>query len=214
MSVLTPWGYEITDTDTLPNLLTVEEFGSFTAGKFAGDARIDSEIGAVSQAIRNYAGWHLAGPHACRFVCRANNKAITSVGSDLLIQLPARYVSAVSCVLVNATESNGVYSGAEPEYDVNTNGIIRIYDAECVSRKTLIVVEYTAGIPDTMAMSIRELVAHRITRALSSSYGVQSEAAGGVSVTYSASWSGSGATSSITDDAKDILSPYRLQGVF
>lgn len=205
MSILTTWGYEITDVDTLPDLITADEFDSFTAGKFTGDARIASEISAVSQAVRNYCGWHLSGSYACRFSCRMSNKAVTVSGADLLIQLPARYVSSVEHVYVDEDE---------PEFDLSTNGIIRVYDAGYTTRKSAIVVEYMAGIPDSMAGSIRELIAHKITHALSSSYGVQSEAAGGVSVTYSASWAGSGAASAITDDAKDILVPYRLQGVF
>jgi hypothetical protein len=43
---------------------------------------------------------------------------------------------------------------------------------------------------------------------------VQSEAAGGVSVTYNATWTNSARATALPSDNKEVLAPYRLQGVF
>ena len=62
--------------------------------------------------------------------------------------------------------------------------------------------------------AIKELIAHRVTHALASSAGVQSETAGGVSVTYSANWINSSRATALADDNKEVLAPYRVRGVF
>jgi len=58
------------------------------------------------------------------------------------------------------------------------------------------------------------LTAHRVTHAVTSSYGVTSEAAGGVSITYNASWAGNTRATALPDDNKEVLLPYRVGGVF
>ena len=44
--------------------------------------------------------------------------------------------------------------------------------------------------------------------------GITSEAAGGVSITYNANWINSARATALPDDNKEVLAPYRLQGVF
>ena len=44
--------------------------------------------------------------------------------------------------------------------------------------------------------------------------GVTSEASGGVSVTYNATWINNSRATALPDDNKEVLAPYRLQGVF
>ena len=66
MSLATNWGYNLTGEITaLPDLISTEEFATYTANKYAGDTRIASEIKAASQAIRNYCGWHIYPSEAC-----------------------------------------------------------------------------------------------------------------------------------------------------
>ena len=43
---------------------------------------------------------------------------------------------------------------------------------------------------------------------------VVSESVGGVSVTYNANWTNSARATALADDNKEVLSPYRLRGVF
>ena len=207
MSLLTNWGYTLTGVDALTDFLTDEEFDAFTAGKFDGDARIAPNISSVSQAVRNYCGWHLYPSLACQMRAALSDKRVTMVGWDILIQLPARYVSEVTSVTIDGTE----YS----TFTLETNGTLRVYDVQALlHRYSEIVIDYIAGLPAGLMSEIKELAANRVTHALASSYGATTEAAGGVSITYHASWAGNTRATALTDDSKEVLTPYRLEGVF
>ena len=94
------------------------------------------------------------------------------------------------------------------------NGIVHLFDVAPVSRKTEITVAYTAGIPDAMMGSIKEIISGRATRALVSPNGVASESAGGVSISYSASWSNGGGAGALQSTDLETLEPYKVRGVF
>ncbi len=208
MSVTTTWGYTLTDINALPEMLTVTEYNSFTANRYAGDSRVSVNIKAAGAAIRNYVGWHMYPSAACETTMLMNDRRVTIIGNDLLIQLPAKYVSAVSSVTIGGT--------VHTAFSFETNGILRVYDVAFMEshRYTPIVVVYTAGITDAMMDGIKELVAHRVTHATASSNGITTEAAGGISVTYNANWVNSARATALPDDNKEVLAPYRLQGVF
>ena len=210
MNLTTPWGYTVDDDDAVKALLSMNDFNELTAGKYSGDVRIAETINAASTAIRNYCGWHIFPSSDCSFSERllSGNGRVKRAGTDILIQLPATFVSAVSEVKIDDEESN--------DFDFETNGLLRIFDVYCheVARKTKIAVKYTAGIPESLMSSIKELVAHRVTHALASSAGVQSETAGGVSITYSANWINNSRATALADDNKEVLEPYRVRGGF
>lgn len=201
--MITNWGYEI---DHLEDVLTVTEFDSLTAGRFAGDQRVRPTLSAAVSAMRNYCGWHVFPSAECTYHARALDRRLIFVGSDILVQLPACFVSAVHKVKIDGVEVD--------DFSFEVGGLLRIYDVCVTSRKTVIDVEYTAGLPDELAGGVKEIVAGRVSHGLSQSYGVQSEAAGGVSVTYSASWLNSAQAGALQDASKEALEPYRLQGVF
>lgn len=201
--ILTNWGYMI---DELDDMLTSDEFETMTGNRYAGDVRTQPLLDAAQAAVRNYCGWHVCPSASCKLEARAHDLRLTCSGSDTIIQLPARYVSAVTKVKVGGTEIT--------DYSCEPNGMLRLYDTLIVSRRTVITVEYAAGLPMDLAGAVQELIAHRVTHGLAQSYGVQSEAAGGVSVTYSANWINSARATALPDDNKEVLAPYRLQGVF
>lgn len=206
--ILTTWGYTLTDADSLPDIVDVATFDTMTAGKYKGDVRTASELRSAQGAVRNYVGWHLAGNLACKCeLPRADNSVVLS-GADIIVQLPARYVTDVTSVTVAGSSADN--------YDLQTNGILRIYDAAhmLTHRWSKIVVEYNAGLTDEMADAVKEVICHRVTHALANSYGIQSESSGGVSVTYSANWINTARATALPDDNKEVLNPYRLQGVF
>lgn len=201
MSLLTNWSYSIDGMSYLPGMLSVDDFNKFTAGKYAGDVRILPTIEAAQAAIRNHCGWHVYPSLPCIFEA-------DSISTGRVIQLPARFVSSVESVTLNGEE-------LPPEsYHLKSNGLLYF------DRKFLgcswgdIIVKYTAGVPDGLMDAIKELIAHRVTHALAQSYGVQSEAAGGVSVTYNATWTNNARATALPSDNKEVLAPYRLQGVF
>lgn len=204
MSMLTSWGYTLTADDaSLSDIITSDEFNAFTASRYSGDTRIAPGIAAASLALRNHCGWHLSGSMACAISWTIRNRGIIRSGRDLIVQLPARFVSAVSTVSVAGT--------ATTDFTFQTNGLLTIYDVSVLDRRSLIEVEYTAGVSD--ASAIKELVAQMVTFNLAKSYGVTSEAAGGVSITYNASWT-NGSFNRILDNNAGLLAPYRLEGVF
>lgn len=210
MSLLTTWGYTITDADELTDMMSEEEFNQLTANKYAGDVRITPNLSAACMGIRNYCGWHVYPAQECSFTERllSGNGWIKRVGTDILIQLPAAYVTDVSSVKIDGESSE--------DFTFEANGLVRVFDVyqHAVTRKTVITVAYTAGVSGALMGGLKELVAHRITHALASSNGVNSETAGGVSVTYNANWINSARATALPDDNKEVLAPYKVRGVF
>ena len=208
MSVLTTWGYTMTDVDAVPGMLTVAEYNTFTANKYQSDSRAEPDIKAAAAAVRNYCGWHVYPSLACELNTTLYDKAVTVSDRMILIQLPATFVSSVESITVDGVEYDS--------YVLMPNGILRIFGLPWSHMKlwTPVVINYTAGLPEGGADAVKELIAHRVTHALASSDGVQSETAGGVSITYSANWTNSARSTALADDNKEVLSPYRLRGVF
>lgn len=209
MSVLTQWGYTITDRDSLPVMMSVDDFNVYTGDKYAQEStdRIEAEIGAACGAIRNFVGWHLYPSASCEAQMTMQDRRVTRVGCDMLIQLPAKFVTAVESVTVN---------GVSHEFTFETNGLLRVYDVsyDGVQRYSRVIVTYTAGLTDELMAPIQELIAHRVTHSVAVPSGITSEASGGVSVTYNAAWINNARATALPGDNKEMLTPYRVQGVF
>ena len=203
MSLLTNWGYTLVNASALPVALTDAEFNTYTGGKYTGDARINPGIKAATLALQNYCGWHLFGAEACKISWTIKNRGIIITGRDLLIQLPARMITGITSVTINGE--------ATTDFTFQPNGLLTVYDVSISSRKDLIEVVYTAGV--TSSDALKELVADMVTLKLAKSYGVTSEAAGGVSITYNSSWT-NGSYDRVLENNAALLHPYRLEGVF
>lgn len=110
MSLLTNWGYTIADADALTPMLTLSDFNAITADKYAGDVRIEPNLNAACAAIRSYCGWHVYPVQACSMTERllAGNGRVKRVGPDLLIQLPAAFVTGMSSITVDGVEHPGL----------------------------------------------------------------------------------------------------------
>lgn len=211
----TTWGYNLTTATSLTEFLTIAEFNAFTANKFTGDVRIEPNIKSATNAIRNYCGWHIYPNLECEMVYRVLDLRDCFVGSDLLIQLPSTYVSSINSILINAKLEDGEWTGdAVTDYDIDPSGLLRIYSVGYVDRRARIRVVFNSGLDASQMDVLKELTAHRVTHAVSSSYGVMSESAGGVSVSYNASWAGTTRSTALPDDNKEVLMPYRVKGVF
>ena len=220
MSIITNWDYTIEDpaggtpiTEMTP-MMTVSEFNTLTANKYQNDGRVTPNLKAASSAIRNYCGWHLYPSYPCSFETQLYNKAVTMVRGGLLIQLPAKYITGIEAIVVGEDEYTS--DSEDTHFVIMRNGVIRVFGLDLSGMRpyTPINVYYIAGVPDALMDGIKELVAHRVTHALASSGGIQSETAGGVSITYSANWTNSARSTALADDNKEVLEPYRLQGVF
>lgn len=206
--IMTNWGYTLLDAESMPDILTQEEFNSMTANKYALDSRVQSTIKSVTAAIRNYCGWHIAGSQRCELVLNAQDLQITRKYSDVIIQLPFKYISNVEKVLFNATKEDDTWTGDEYEYSFAYNGKLAVYDANIDSRKSTIVIIATVGLSFTD--DIKSIICNKVAHVLSGTYGVQSETAGGLSISYSTSFvNGAKANALMTDD-KEILNAYKV----
>lgn len=203
MSTPTSWGYSLSDGASLSDIITTAEFNTFTANRYSGDTRIAPGIAAASLALRNHCGWHLSGSISCEISWTITNRGIVRRGSDLIIQLPTRFLTGITSIKIAGTSTT--------DYTYQTNGLLTVYDVSVADRRTLIEVVYTAGLSD--ASAIKELVAQMVTYTVAKSYGVTSEAAGGVSITYNSSWT-NGSFDAIFSNNAGVLAPYRLEGVF
>ena len=217
---VSPWGY-VYDAETLPDLITDLDFANYTNGKFGtNDTRIAVNISSASAAIRNYCGWHVSPSLDCGMLYNVHDLRDAFVGSDLLIQLPATFVSNVSKVVLNAVwnEDEGTWDGeiiedgSRIDYGMGS-GLVRVYDVGPLDRRSKLFIKYTAGFPDSAIPIIKELTANGVTHALTNTYGVNSEAAGGVSVSYNTSWAAKGSTA-LANDTREALEPYKVKGVF
>ena len=215
---LSPWGY-IIDSENFPDLINTTDFASYTGGKYGTDSRISPNISSASSAIRNFCGWHISPSLDCGMLYNVHDLRDAFVGPDLLIQLPATFVTNVSKVVLGA-----VWDSVEDDWRGELvdddridfgmgGGLVRIYDVGHLDRKSKIFVRYTAGYDDDFIASVQEIACASVVRALTNTNGVVSEAAGGVSVSYSAAWSGKGSTA-LTNDVRDVLDSYKVRRVF
>ena len=215
MSMMTPWGYTLTEASALTDFITADEFNSFTASKFAGDPRIAANIPAATRAIQNYCGWHVYPNLECEMVYNVHDLRDAFVGADLLVQLPSRFITSVKSVILDARFEDDEWVGEETtDFEFDRSGILKIFDVFCRNKRSRIRIVYNAGLGDEQMALIKELTAHRVTHAVTSSYGVTSESAGGVSVSYNAAWAGNTRATALADDNKEILDIYKVKGVY
>ena len=109
--------------------------------------------------------------------------------------------------------SLGLDAAVYEDFDLNPGGLLKVFDVGCVDRKSKVFVKYRAGFSSGDIEDLKELTANRVTHAVTNTYGVSSEAAGGVSVSYSSAWTGSGSTS-LSDDTREILNNYKVRGMY
>lgn len=213
---LSPWGY-IMDVEKLPDFITTTDFYNHTNGKFGNDTRIATGIPSATEAIRNYCGWHISPSLTCGMLYNVKDLRDAFVGPDLLVQLPATYVTGIEKIIINAVwngDKNDWDGDVLTDYDIGMGtGLLRIYDIGSLNRKSKIFIKYTAGYPNAPA-AIKELTADRVTHSIANPYGIASESAGGVSVSYSSIYASGGSASTLADDSREVLEKYRVKGVF
>ena len=187
MTVQTPWGYEC---ESLPPLISVEQFRSLCPDFSATDSQVSAVLDSVSSAIRDYCGWHISPSLQCDWIGN---------GEGYLLMLPAMGVSSVESLRVSGNEVT--------DYEWTAAGMVRrkrdVFpdswrSVECV---------YTAGFNSAVIGQVATQVA---ANSLAAAPGVSSERAGNVSITYNQT--GSGITGGVSLLPRDLesLAPYRL----
>ena len=99
MRLLTNWGYTLTDVNVIPDMMEDWEYSQFT-GRNDDPIRVSAELSAACAAIQNYVGWHLYPSLSCSFETIIRDRRIIRTGRDMIIQLPARYVTDISSVTI------------------------------------------------------------------------------------------------------------------
>lgn len=179
--MLTKWGYEI-DAEALPPIVDETEFHIITAGKYAGDKRVPSQLEEASDAVRNHCGWHVSPSMPC---------ACTMTVDGNIADLPLRDVTDVESVTDN---------GSAVPFQWRRIGQVRKTDGPFSGDWDSVVVRCTAGTkPDA---SLKGVVCKIAERGLSIAQGVSQESAGSVSVTYRAD--------ELSSREQMALSPYRV----
>lgn len=212
----TTWGYKILDTSALTDFLTSAEFATYTNSKFGTDSRISANIPSATRSMQNYCGWHIYPNLQCEMVYLIRDLRDSFVGNDLLIQLPSACVTSVDSILLDAVkDDNDTWTGtATTDFDIDSTGLLRVFDIGYKDRRSKIRVVFRSGIDSANMDVLKALTANRVIRSLSSSYGVSSESAGGVSITYGSTASGGTGSTSLPDHEREVLESYRVKGVF
>lgn len=187
---MAPWGYEV--DGTLPPLITVGEFDAMTGGKWANDERVEPAILAASAAIRSYCRWHVYPSLSCR--------ATLDTDGSRSLWLQTTMLTGVDSVTVNGSEIGDAYQWSRIGQVMP--------DQRPLPALQGAVVEYTAGI-DTLPSDLAEAVKNVVIRAVALSYGVASESAGGVSISYNPNAAYMAASSGAESQAV-ALEPYKV----
>lgn len=189
----TNWGYEV-EGDELPPLITVEDFKTATGGVMSStDEQIEMTLEAVSQAVRDFCGWHVAPVLACAF---------TGDGEGRLLALP--------CMGVQSVDALEVCGRAIPAsaYQWTGAGLVRLSCGSFPREWRAVTVDFTAGY--TSAGALGAVVVQMASNALAAAPGVASEQAGAVRIDYNKTASGVSGGVALLDRDKSLLAPYRI----
>lgn len=189
MAVQTPWGYTV---ENLPPLLTVQQFRALCPGFSATDAQVTAVIDAVSSAIRDYCGWHIAPSLECTFI---------GEGEGRLLMLPAMGVSEISSLTV------GPNIVPQNFYEWTAAGMVRLRGWRFPTEWRSVECVYTAGFSSAV---LGQIVSQIAANSMAAAPGVSSERAGNVSITYNQTGVNiTGGVSLLERDTR-ALAPYKL----
>lgn len=167
--IVTPWGYDI-DAESMPDIIDATAFDYLTGGRWTGDDRVAPAIGAVTAAVRGWCGWHVGPSCAC---------SMELDGEPGDIWLPVGYLASVDGATVD---------GEQVEVEAfNRRGRVRLSKRPTCGLGN-VSVSFTAGLPVASMPDVAQAVADAVVNQIAlGTYGVASESAGGVSVSYSGS---------------------------
>ena len=189
--MLTPWGYEV---DELPTIIDADTFDEITGGRYSSDTRVQTAIDAATAAIRAYCGWHVAPVLACEYVADGERGDI--------------WLPCVGLRSVGAVEFDGV---AQVVKGFNRLGRVRTDRPQPCGGLGNVRVEYVAGFDLAAASDLAAVIAQRVVAHVAlGSYGIASESAGGVSVSYSGQALEDAGGAYLPQSVRDALAPYRL----
>lgn len=194
----TPWGYDV-DDDTLtsvPSLITPEDIATASGGRIsASDPRLEPVCAAVSAAIRDFCGWHVAPVLPC---------VVSTTADDKILFLPAKHVRSVDSVSAEGTlldpssyrwrRDGMVRLGCRPAH----RGVWNAYN-----------VAYSAGV-DLTSSTLVGVASQIAINNLTASPGVRSESVGQVSMSYNQGTEGVAGGITLMKRDRELLIGYKL----
>lgn len=176
--VPTAWGYSVASDDgKLPLLITPEQLQEATGGRFGPDTPgVSTVLEGVSAVIRDACRWHVSPVLDCEERTGGPGKVI-ALRTLMMPDDPE-------------VEELGVALGPG-QFEWDGRGLIR---RACFRSWPdawgSVVVRYRSGIPPEMAPALVAVAAQVASNSLAAPAGVQSEQAGGVSISYNQTASG------------------------
>lgn len=176
--VPTAWGYSVASDDgKLPPLITPEQLQEATGGRFGPKTPgVSTVLDGVSAVIRDACGWHVS----------------PVLDVEERTGGPGKVIALRTLMMPDdpEVEELGVALGSG-QFEWDCRGLIR---RACFRSWPdawgSVVVRYRSGIPSDMAPELVAVAAQVASNALAAPAGVQSEQAGGVSISYNQTASG------------------------
>lgn len=198
--ILTPWGYSVEVDDpaegaspAMPPLLSVEEFRTLTGNRLSStDAQVAAKLAAVSSAVRDWCGWHVAPALPCR--CELD-------GGVRTLWLPCMGIRSVDAVTVRGEPLLG--------FEWAQRGELRL-PARVPPWLRGVEVAYVAGYDAATTQGMAQVVCQLAENALAATPGLREEHAGGVGATYNMTASGVSGGVRLLPSDHAALRPYRI----
>lgn len=199
-TVITQYGYDVVVADgvtQLPDLITPADVSAASGGRIAAtDSRLPSVCSAVSSAIRDYCGWHVAPVLQCSLTTQVDTR---------VIMLPAKLVTSIESITVD----NEIIPADDFEW--KRSGAIRLsLHPRKRGRWGAYEISYHAGL-DTSASPLAQVAIQVALNNLMSTPGVRAESVGQVSLSYNLLSDGVSGGVQLLNRDRSLLRQYRLQ---
>lgn len=196
--IQTQWGYDIylADGETIPAIVSPEQIATASGGRIsADDTRLPAVCAAVSAAVRDYCGWHVAPNLHCELMTQVDTR---------VVMLPAKFVSAIDDIEVSEEHL------AASDYEWKRSGAVRLSRCPAArGRWQAYRIEYDAGL-DSSITSLGQIAAQIALNNLMAAPGIRNESVGQVSVSYSQMTEGVSGGVQLLERDKAMLAPYRI----
>ena len=195
MDYMTRWGYsvELPEGDAaLPPIINAAQFSAITGGVMSSTPeRVQAVLDGVSQAVRDWCGWHVAPVLPCEW---------TGQGEGRMLLLPCLGVRSVTEVVVD---------GSPRSFEWLPSGIVRLVGSTFPDSWRSVECSFIAGNDATSALAMA--VAQIAANSLAATAGVREEHAGQVGITYNQTANGVSGGVRLLDSDYRLLAPYRLE---
>lgn len=198
----TAWGYMVAhDSDDqtwngIPPLISRADFNKATGNRWSTDTdMVDMVLAAVSQAVRNFCGWHIAPNLPCLYIAYGLEGKIA--------KLPSMMVTECD---VSTDDGSDFPSGIEWQ----PRGLVRRDDGcDWPQDWGKYAFEFSSGYESDAMLS--QIIVQVASNHMAAAPGIREEQAGAVRLSYNQMANGVSGGVTLLDREQMLLAPYRLQ---